>query len=109
MPVNTPEASLDSAVAPGNWTVPSAAAVTLNVLVPDLNNTGGLGTAFAFLKKNVPIKSPQLSDIRSMFVILATAPLVSPITVAPFTKYPKYCSSFANAEISMFNNFDVAE
>ena len=88
VPVKTPEASLASAVAPGHCREPSVAAVTLKVFAPDLKITGGLGSALAFLKKNDPIKSPQLSDTKSILVIFATAPLVSPIIVAPLTVYP---------------------
>ena len=109
VPVNTPDASLALDVSPGKTIVPSGAAVILNVFVPDLNVTGGFGSALAFLKKNAPIISPQLSENKSTLVTLATAPLDSPIIVAPFTTYPKYSSLFANAVTSIFNNLDVAE
>ena len=85
VPVNVPAASLPSALCPGTDNVPSGAAVILNVFVPVLNVIGGFGSAFGFLKKNAPRISPQLSEIKSMLVIVATAPLVSPIIFAPFT------------------------
>ena len=88
VPVKTPEASLASAVEPGICITPSVAAVILKVFAPDLKITGGLGSTLASLKKNAPIISPQLSDIKSILVILATAPLVSPTIVAPLTAYP---------------------
>ena len=109
VPVNVPAASLPSALCPGTDNVPSGAAVILNVFVPVLNVIGGFGSAFAFLKKNAPMISPQLSEIKSMLVIVATAPLVSPIIFAPLTAYPKYSSEFASAVTSTLNNFDVAE
>ena len=109
VPVNTPEASLASDVEPVNCIAPSAAAVTLKVFAPDLNVFGGLGVLFASLKKNEPIISPQLSDTKSILVIFATAPLFSPIIMAPFTAYPKYFSSVANELTSILSNFDVAE
>ena len=55
--------------------MPSADDVTLNVFVPTVNNVGGFGVVFAFLKKNAPIKSPQLSEKRLILVTVATAPL----------------------------------
>ena len=45
----------------------SAEVVTLNVSVPDLNTTGGLGVVFGSLKKNAPSKSPQLSVNKFIF------------------------------------------
>ena len=109
VPVNVPEASLASAVAPGTGITPSAAAVTLKVFVPDLKTTGGSGVWFAFLKKKAPIKSPQLSENKSIFVTVATAPLVSPTICAPFTTYPKYSSKLPNATVSIFKSWEVAE
>ena len=47
----------------------------MNVFVPVENKFGGFGVVFAFLKKNVPTKSPQLSEFKLMFVTVATAPL----------------------------------
>ena len=70
--------------------------VILKVNVPDLNTTGGFGVAFAFRKKKHPIKSPQLSLFKSILVTVATAPLETPVNFAPFTRYPKYFSKFAN-------------
>ena len=104
VPVNVPEASLASAVEPCTGITPSAAAVTLKVFVPDLKTTGGSGVAFAFLKKNAPIKSPQLSENKSILVTEATAPLVSPTICAPFTAYPKYSSKVPNAVTSIFKS-----
>ena len=94
---------------PGIGIVPSGAAVTLNVLVPVANNVGGFGVACAFLKKNAPSKSPQLSLNKSILLTVATAPLLSPITLAPLVIYPKYCASFARDIESTFNILDVAE
>ena len=71
LPVNVPVASLARAVEPGKGIVPSDAAVILNVLVPVRKTFGGFGFAFAFLKKNEPSRSPQLSDIKSIFVTVA--------------------------------------
>ena len=68
---------------PGRVTVPTGAAVTLNVFVPDLNRVGGAGTALAFLKKNVPKTSPQLSEYKLAFVTFAVAPLDSPTIEQP--------------------------
>ena len=70
---------------PGTGIVPSGAAVTLNVLVPVVNKVGGFGVVFAFLKKNAPSKSPQLSLNKSMLLTVATAPLFSPTILAPLT------------------------
>ena len=83
--------------------------VILNVRVPDLNTTGGLGVALAFRKKKQPTKSPQLSENKSILVTVATAPLETPVNFAPFTRYPKYFSKFANPIQSTLNNLDVAE
>ena len=88
---------------PGKVTVPTGAAVTLNVFVPDLNRVGGAGTALAFLKKNVPITSPQLSEYKFAFVTVAVAPLDSPTIEQPLLIYPKYLSSFAKATTSILN------
>ena len=67
--------------------MPGDAAVTLNVFVPVLNNVGltPLLVLFAFLKKNAPKRSPQLSEIRSILSTVATALLVSPTNCAPTT------------------------
>ena len=78
VPVNVPEASLEWS-SPVNGIVPSGAAVTLNVFVPVANSVGGFGVACAFLKKNAPSKSPQLSLNKSILLTVATAPLLSPI------------------------------
>ena len=88
MPVKVPEASLARAVAPGTDILPGRFAVNLNVFVPVRNNIGGSGVWFAFLKKKAPIRSPQLSEIKSKFVIVATAPLDLPVIFAPLTRYP---------------------
>ena len=104
-----PDASLASAVWPGMGITPSAAAVTLKVFTPVLKTTGGWGVTFGSLKKNAPIISPQLSENKSILVTVATAPLVSPIILAPLTTYPKYSSKLPNAVTSIFNNTDVAE
>ena len=93
--MNVPDASLACSVLPGTGIVPSGAAVTLNVFVPDLNRVGGFGVACAFLKKNAPSKSPQLSLNKSILLTVATAPLLSPTIFAPFVMYPKYLGSFA--------------
>ena len=89
--------------------VPSAWDVILNVFVPEVNNVGGFGVWFAFLKKNEPITSPQLSESKFTFVTDATAPLVFPVSFAPFTTYPKYFSLCAKPIQSTLNNLDVAE
>ena len=109
VPVNVPDASLAWSVLPGTGIVPSGAAVTLNVFLPVANKVGGFGVAFASLKKNAPNKSPQLSLNKSILLTVATAPLVSPVIFAPFTRYPKYFSLFANDIVSILSNFDVAE
>ena len=49
--------------------------MTLNVFVPTVNKLGGFGVTLAFLKKNAPIRSPQLSELRLILVTVATAPL----------------------------------
>ena len=85
VPVNVPEASLAWSVAPGIGIEPSAAAVTLIVIVPERNTLGGWGVWLGSLKKNAPIISPQLSETRFIFVTVAIAPLVSPIIVALLT------------------------
>ena len=100
VPVNVPEASLEWSVLPGIGIVPSGAAVTLNVLVPVANSVGGFGVACAFLKKNAPNKSPQLSLNKSILLTFATAPLLSPTIFAPLVIYPKYCASFASDIVS---------
>ena len=82
--VNTPDASLAWSVLPGTGTVPSGAAVTLNVFDPVSKRTGGAGVVFGSLKKNAPSKSPQLSLTKSTLVTFATAPLSCPIIFAPF-------------------------
>ena len=64
---------------------------------------------FAFLKKNAPITSPQLSENSVVLVTVATAPLDFPVNFAPLTRYPKYFSLLASPIISVLNNFDVAE
>ena len=89
--------------------MPSADDVTLNVFVPTVNNVGGFGVVFAFLKKNAPIKSPQLSEKRLILVTVATAPLDCPVNFAPLTRYPKYFSKFAKPVTSTLNNLEVAE
>ena len=109
VPVNVPEASLEWSVLPGIGIVPSGAAVTLNVLVPVANSVGGFGVACAFLKKNAPNKSPQLSLNKSILLTVATAPLLSPTIFAPLLIYPKYCASFASDIVSTFNILEVAE
>ena len=78
VPVNTPNASLAKSVLPGTGIVPAGAEVTLNVFVPVLNKFGGFGVVFASLKKNDPIKSPQLSLTNFTLDTVATAPLVNP-------------------------------
>ena len=85
VPVNVPDASLAWSVLPGTGIVPSGAAVTLNVFLPVANKVGGFGVELASLKKNAPNKSPQLSLNKSILLTVATAPLVSPVIVAPFT------------------------
>ena len=50
--------------------------LNLNVLVPVEILTVGTGTVFGFLKKNVPIKSPKLSEISLKSFTVATARLV---------------------------------
>ena len=57
--------------------------MTLNVFVPEVNKVGGFGVVFAFLKKNAPITSPQLSENKLILVTVATAPLVTPVSFAP--------------------------
>ena len=64
---------------------------------------------FAFLKKNAPITSPQLSENSVVLVTVATAPLDFPVNFAPLTRYPKYFSLLASPIISVLNSFDVAE
>ena len=70
---------------------------------------GGFGVLFAFLKKNAPTTSPQLSEISVVLVTVATAPLDLPVNFAPLTKYPKYFSLLASPITSVLNNLDVAE
>ena len=55
VPVNTPEASLESAVAPGNTRVPSGAAVILNVLVPERNTLGAVSYTHLTLPTNAHV------------------------------------------------------
>ena len=83
MPLYVPSASLPNAVEPGRGVTPGGTAVILTVLVPDFTLTGGFGFAFVSRKKKFAIRSPQLSEIRSIFVIVATAPLVFPIILDP--------------------------
>ena len=62
--------------------------VTLTDLVPDVIRTAGFGFVFGSLKKNAARTSPQLSEINSALVIVAVAPEVLPITLAPTSTYP---------------------
>ena len=68
---------------PGSTVVPIEAAVNLKVFVPVLNNGDGFGVTLAFLKKNAPKQSPQLSENNPAFVTVADAPLVRPMSVNP--------------------------
>ena len=63
-------------------------AVTFTVLVPLLILILGLGLALAFLIKNDPRTSPQLSAISLLSVTVAHAPEVLPTIVNPFLTNP---------------------
>ena len=109
VPRNVPVELLNIAKSPGTGIVPSGWDVTLNVFVPVANRVGGFGILFAFLKKNAPITSPQLSEINVVLVTVATAPHYLPVNFAPLIKYPKYFSLLASPITSVLNNLDVAE
>ena len=86
VPRKVPVAVLANGASPVNGIITfSFEVVILNVNVPELNTTGGFGVVFAFLKKNVPSKSPQLSVFKSILSTVATAPLDAPVNFAPLT------------------------
>ena len=85
LPVYVPIASEANTVDPGSSIVFGGSAVTFTVLVPDLTLTAGCGLLLGSLKKNAPIISPQLSEINSALVIVATAPDSLPTTLNPFS------------------------
>ena len=87
-PEYSPIASLANLVDPGSTTVFGGVAVTFTVLVPDLTLVAGLGLLLGSLKKKFPTISPQLSEINSALVIVASALEERPTTFAPFSTYP---------------------
>ena len=82
--------------------------LNLNVLVPVEILTVGVGTVFGSLKKNVPIKSPKLSEISLKSFTVATARLVWPTNCIPLSKYPEYFpwASSDSETVSTFKTFD---
>ena len=83
--------------------------VSLYVFVPVRILTEGVGDWSGFLIKNVPLRSPKLSETNFVSFTNAIAPLVCPTNCIPCSIYPKNlpCATLFNEEVSTFKISDV--